>query len=399
MAVYPTGGALRTCAAGLLVMSAVATQSAGEVGPARLTEALRAQPDQVYTFVVGFPEDVKPDAERLPMARGGVEGIALLHGAVTAMRVADAFALAGREDVRWVWYLHPDEAPGTVNVLKGLDYAVATIPLPNLANLSLGPPTSFYRETPELDAPVPRALRAAAERGLVAVAAVGNEGIAAPGFVNPWSMPPWVIAVGAWDHRTGGVWSGSSTARPDVVEAWPDVLAPGVDVIGPWTGARDKPERRRAYDENSERFRETVPEEDWDEYTMMTGTSQATQVVSGAAAQVLRYLNGFVEEHGRGPGDPLFELEAGPDRIDAYDLSAPRLTGTATPRDNGGVTYAYTLDAPWKLIKQILIDTAIPVAGAEPWQAGAGLVDPGYIRAQFGTYGVEAPKLLPIKVR
>jgi len=399
MPAYPTNMSLRTCALGALVMSVVATVSADEVGPARLTEALRAQPDQVYTFVIGFAEGVEPGAERLPMARGQVEGIRLLRGMVTAMQVSDAFALAGRGDVRWIWYLHPEEAPGTVAVLKGLDYAVAALPLPNLANLSLGPPTSFYRETPDLDAPVPRALRAAAEQGLIVVAAVGNQGVTAPGFVNPWSMPPWVIAVGAWDHRTGGVWSGSSTARPDVVEAWPDVVAPGVDVIAPWTAARGKPGRRRAYDESSERFRETVPEEDWDKYTMMTGTSQATAVVSGAAAQVLRYLNGFIEEYGRRSGDPLFELKAGPDRIDAYDLSAPRLTGTATPRDDGGVTYAYTLDVPWKLIKQILIDTAVPVTSAQPWQAGAGRIDPDYIRMQFGTYGVEPPKLMPVKVR
>lgn len=386
-------------AAGILLMPLVIAESFAEVGPARLTEALRAQPNQIYTFVIGFEEGVDWDAAALPMAKGAVDPIALVNGAVTTMRVADAFDLAAREDVLWVWYLHPDEATGTVNVLKGLDYTVATMPLPNLANMSLGPPSSFYRAEPEWDAPVPRALQAAANRGLIAVVAVGNEGDVAPGFVNPWSMVPGVISVGAWDHRTDGVWSGSSTGHPDIPEAWPDVVAPGVDVIGPWISARPKPDSHRVFDESHARFRETVPREDWDKYTMMTGTSQATAVVSGATAQVLRFVRGMVAEQGTQPGQPLFQLEAGPDRVNAYDAAVPRLTGTATPREDGGFTYTYSLDAPWKLIKQILIDTAIPIEGAEPWQAGAGLVDPDYIRAQFGAYGVEPPELLPVKVK
>lgn len=294
---------------------------------------------------------------------------------------------------------HPDEAPGTTNVLKGLDYTVSTLPLPNLANLSLGPPSSFFRTDPELDAPVPRALQAAAELGLIAVVAVGNEGEHAPGYVNPWSMSPSVISVGAWDHRAGTVWSGSSTGRPDIPESWPTVVAPGVDVIGPWTSARPKPDSRRTYDESNAHFRSSVPKDDWGKYTMMTGTSQATAIVSGAAAQILRFLNGLIEEHEITPGVAMFELEAEADRINTYDMLAPRLTGTATPRPDDGVTYAYTLDAPWKLVSQLLIDTALPIDGAEPWEAGAGLVDPDYIRAQFGAYGVEPPQLLPVKVR
>jgi len=379
-------------------MSSAVTGSVAEVGPARLTEALRVQPDQIYTFVIGFRDGVDPDGAALPMAQSAVDTIALVNGAVTTMRVADAFDLAGREDVLWVWYLHPDEASGTVNVLKGLDYAVATLPLPNLANLSLGPPSSFYRADPELDAPVPRALQAAADLGLIAVVAVGYEGDTAPGFVHPWSMAPWAISVGAWDHRTRGVWSGSSVGRSDTQEAWPDVVARGVDIIGPWGSSRPKPESRRDYDESHDLFRETIPMEGWDNYTMMTGTSQATAEVSGAAAQVLRFVWGVTAELETQPGQPLFQLEAGPDRISAYDAAVPRLTGTATPREDGGVTYTYTLDAPWRLIKQILVDTAIPVEGAEPWQAGAGLVDPDYISAQFGAYGVEPPKVMPIKV-
>ena len=396
-----SGVARVTCRAvtGLFLTALAATGGAADIGPPRLVEALRAQPDAVYTFVIGYRDGVDPQSARVSTATGPVRPIPLINAAVMTMRVADAFAVAAGADVLWVWYLHPDEAPTTVNVLGALDRAVATMPLPNLANISLGPPSAFFRAEPELDAPVPRALQAAADRGLIAVVAIGNQGEAAPGFVNPWSMAPAVISVGAWDHRTGGVWAGSSTGRRDRPEAWPDVVAPGVDVIGPWTSTIPKSDRQRAHDEGTPRFREVVARKDWDAYTMMTGTSQATAVVSGAAAQVLRFVRGVIAEQGTQPGQPLFELQAGPGRMGAQAASGPRLTGTATPREDGGVTFSYTLDVPWKLIKQILIDTAIPVAGVEPWEAGAGLVDPDHIRAQFGAFGPEPPQLLPMRVR
>ena len=393
-------GSLRaSCLAlvGVLLLIPGEPARAGKVGPPRLVEALRAQPGEIYDYVVSFEEDETPDSglagqrETLPLK--------LLNGFAMRMPVADAFELADQPGIRWVWYLHPDEATGTIRVLQGLDYTVATLPLPNLANLSLGPPTKFYRTEPELDAPVQRALGAAAERGLIAIVAIGNTGEQAPGYVNPWSAPPWVISVGAWDHTTNAVWTGSSTAEPDRVDAWPDVVAPGVDVIGPWTSTREKSVERRAYDEANDRFRTQIPKEEQDKYTLMTGTSQAAAVVSGAAAQILRYLNGFIVEHKTSFGDALFELEAGPDRMSDYDRQAPRLTGTATPNGSGGMTYSYTLDEPWRLVKQILIDTAIPVPGARSWQAGAGLVDRDYINAQFGAYGSEPPQLLPVKVQ
>ena len=371
--------------------------SAGQLGPERVVSALKGQLSENYTFVIGFTGDI--DHNLLPASANATVDIALLHAIAANLKVEDAFALSRQASVDWVWYLHPDEAGITVRALQGIDYAVKTLEVPNLINLSIGPPTTFYRIEEEKDAPFSRAIRAAAEKGFITVVAIGNTGAAAPGYVNPWSLPDEVISVGAWDHQTDTVWTGSSTGLADHPAAWPDVIAPGVDVIGPWTTARDKPADRRAYDEGNAHFRASVPREKWDQYTMMTGTSQAAAVVSGAAAQVLRYLKGFIAEHHRKPGDKLFSLEAGPERISDYQRTAARVTGTAVPSAGGGMIYEYTLDAPWKLVKQILIDTAIPVKGAEPWQAGAGRVDPDYIRAQFGAYGIEPPQIVPVKIK
>jgi subtilisin family serine protease len=219
-----------------------------------------------------------------------------------------------------------------------------------------------------------------------------------PGYVNPWSTLDEVISVGAWDHTTNAVWSESSTALPDQMDAWPDVVAPGVDVISAWPTYLQKTPERKAKDEANERFRQTVPKESWDTHTMMSGTSQAAAIVTGSATQVFRFVYGVIESQDKQPGDKLFSLEGGPDRISDYDRLVPRLTGTAEPSANGGMIYTYEFDHPWKVVKQILIDTAQPIEGAKPWQAGAGLVSPDYIREQFGAFGIEPPTIVPYKV-
>ncbi|CAN0605729.1 unnamed protein product, partial [Ectocarpus sp. 12 AP-2014] len=162
----------------------------------------------------------------------------VLGGFVATMQVSDALSVAQENGVQTVWYLHPDETQVTRNVLQALEVSVAQGVLIN--NMSLGPPASFFVTNSEPAAPVPRALQAVASRGPLSVMAIGNEGIRAPGYVNPWSALPWVMAVGGWDHRDNTVWMQSSTGNPDAPDTWPDVVAHAVDVIGPKTSGRPK---------------------------------------------------------------------------------------------------------------------------------------------------------------
>lgn len=367
----------------------------GKLFPERLHESLIAQPDARFDFVIGLG----PEATAPPPGEPGDTALRLVNGFARQMTVAQAQELAATAGGASVWYLHPDEAQITLNTLKGLDYAAATMDPPRLVNLSLGPPSSFYRETPDPGHPVTRALQAGAVDGMVAVMAIGNTGKDAPGFINPWTAADEVISVGAWDHTTGLAWEHSSRAMPDAVALWPDVVAPGVDVIGPMTSARPKTAAERARDEADARFRSTIPPAEWDSYTVKSGTSQAAAVVSNAAAQIVRFLLGAMEESGAKAGQDLFQITVTADRITAHDSAVPRLTGRATPGEDGAVIYTYTVDLPWKMVKQILMDTALPLPGTNPWEVGAGLVDPDYIRAQFGAYGTEPPQLLPIKVK
>lgn len=371
------------------------TSHSAQLLPERLHESLMAQPDATYDFVVGLSHGASlPPSDTLNDV-----ALQIVNGFARRMSVAEAAKLAATEGVSWVWYLHPDEAQITLNTLKGLDYAARTMDPPKLVNMSLGPPSSFYRDVPDIGHPVLQAIRLGATEGMVAVMAVGNTGQDAPGFVNPWTAADEVISVGAWDHTTGLAWVHSARPLPDSVSLWPDVVAPGVDVIGPMTSARPKTAAERTRDEADARFRNLIPAADWDKYTIKSGTSQAAAVVSNASAQIVRFLKGAMQEKGTRSGQDLFTIDIEADRITDFDRIVPRLTGTATPRADGGLTYTYQVDLPWKMVKQILIDTALPVPGAKPWEVGAGLVDPDYIRAQFGAYGTEPPQLLPIKVK
>lgn len=374
------------------------TSHAGTLEPARLNDALRQQPKERYSFVTTTNNAAAANAllEKYGVVLENPIVLPILGGFEATMQVSDALSLVNENGVQTVWYLHPDEAQITRNVLQALEVSLADGALVN--NLSLGPPASFFVTTPDSAAPVPRALQSVASRGQLSVLAIGNEGSRAPGYVNPWSALPWVLSVGAWDHRDNSVWAQSSSGNPDAPDTWPDVVAHGVDVIGPMTSARPKTLAEKAYDEGHARFQEAIARKEWDQYTMKSGTSMAAAQVSNAAAQVAHFLSHLIDETQPSDGASMFAMAVGPERINDHDKVAARLTGTVMPLEGGGVEYTYTFDLPWKMIKQILIDTAIPVLDAQPWTAGAGIVDPIYIREQFGKYGIVETQLLPIKV-
>ncbi|MEV0195370.1 S8 family serine peptidase [Nonomuraea sp. NPDC050691] len=99
------------------------------------------------------------------------------------------------------------------------------------------------------------AIRYAIAKGVVLVAAAGNDGARRPGRAAPYSYPaafPGVVAVGATDRRLRR--ATFSNGNSSVV-----VAAPGVDIMGAGPG---------------------------DQYWVGRGTSQATALVSGVAALI-----------------------------------------------------------------------------------------------------------------
>ncbi|MGC4074329.1 MAG: S8 family serine peptidase [Nibricoccus sp.] len=381
--------------------SAAMSPVSSKLGPSDKIDALRKQPDQVYPFILRLAPGstlasvLPPDTDP-----AGVTDLPLIGGASLPLQVSTALALADRPEVLQVWYLHPELAPFYLRVMTALQYNVKTLEPPALVNLSIGPPPRFWPRKPEPDDPMHAATRAAADAGFIPVMAIGNAGEGPgdrSGLVNPWCIPPWVIAVGAYDGAAGRVAAFSSHGDPANPDTWPDVVAQGVDVIGPFPTNLTKSDQRRRYDESNAAFRAQVAPEKWPLYTLESGTSQAAANVTGAAAQVLHFLSETIRQSQGTSGD-LFQLTAPPDRINPTATALPRLTGTVKRMDDGSMVYTYKMDQPWKMVKQLLRDTAISLPGVPPAQGGAGLIDRALINQQFGAHGLAKPMILPSKV-
>jgi serine protease AprX len=176
-----------------------------------------------------------------------------------------------------------DGAVDVSQVIAGIDWVVAHRNDPGLnirvLNLSFG---TDSLQDPRLD-PLSHAVEAAWRKGIVVVVAVGNEGLTTTRVTMP-AANPYVLAVGAADHV------GTDGRADDVVAAFSnkgnatrhaDLVAPGRSIVG-------------LRDPNSF-IDSTYPTgllgaslDPAQRFFKGSGTSQATAVVSGAAALLLQ---------------------------------------------------------------------------------------------------------------
>ncbi|MEM9203368.1 MAG: S8 family serine peptidase [Actinomycetota bacterium] len=154
-------------------------------------------------------------------------------------------------------------------------------------NLSYGTDST---QDPEID-PLSHAVERAWHAGIVVVVAAGNGGKDGVGLSNPASNP-YVIAVGAAKVKNNGsvtvpgwsarAWKVNKSNR-DWLKAWDaDYKKRGADLVAPGDSIRSLrvPGSRIGMEETAGRVNETIQRG--------TGTSQATAVVSGAAALLLQ---------------------------------------------------------------------------------------------------------------
>ncbi len=168
---------------------------------------------------------------------------------------------------------------------------------------------------PEYDSPIAIATRLMHDRGMAVVFSAGNNG-PNPGTIGREKMFPWVLAVAA-GTKTGGLAAFSS--RGCIAEGInPTLTAPGVDIIAPRA-------KTGAYMNALAPLRGDLALSGTEPlyYTRASGTSMAAPHVSGVVALMLE--------------------------------ANPRLT----PRQ----------------VKQVLMETATPMPGYEPWEVGAGYLD------------------------
>ena len=229
------------------------------------------------------------------------------------------------------------------SVIRGIEWTLAHRVAYNIRvlNLSFGAPATL----PYVADPLSAAVEIAWRRGLVVVAAAGNTGPNRDSVLSP-GIDPYVVTVGATDDQ------GTRDPEDDTF-AWfsswggansnpkPDLVAPGrrlVSVRVPGSSLDTLfPDR-------------VVSAQNGSTYFRLTGTSQATGVVSGAAAlflagnpnlppdQVKAYLVGTTQPYGGDNGPVLPDpIADGSGLLDAFDATTSASKGQPVPAANSGL--------------------------------------------------------------
>lgn len=374
-----------------------------KMGPAESVRDLDISSDQQLGFIVrGSPDGLKAARDSVPAGIAQPHLLPFIDGLGISLRLRQAVALAERKDITQIWYISPSMYPSYLRIIDGIEHATKTLPSPSLINLSLGPPADALPLRGDDDEPMSVATKKAADAGLIVVMAVGNyyDGTD-DGVVNPWCHPEWVICVGAASADAKTMWNGSARGLASDPRTWPDVVANGIDVVGPWPTTMEKPENRRKYDEANPIFQSAVPKEKWNLYTLDSGTSEAVPQVTKAAAQIIAFIREILRSKpGVKPGGKLFAIDVPADRFNATSRRGPRLTGDVQKEEGDPSQFeiTYRLVEPWKLVKQLLMDSAVPMPTFPPSVVGAGFVDPAYVEKQFPTAEKNEIEIEPIKV-
>lgn len=336
----------------------------------------------------------------VPAFPGGIDQarLRLIDGYAVRADAQGLRSLAREEGLAALWVI-PDPLFGEmVRIIESLDYIVRTVPEPMAVNISLGPPPAMlplpYRE----DEPIHLATRKAAEAGKLVVMSAGNAG---PGndTLNPWCLSPSVVCVGAATEDGSRVWEKSSRGRPGDPLYRPGVVAPGVDLLTAHpAGVPKSPEMRAA--EKRTGFDRRVPPERRDFYTVVSGTSFAARHVSDAAAQVFFFLaNARAELLAAGETDPkiaIFYHHAPLKKRDSW-VRDRRWAGTVEDLESFFAAIYPARPDPL-VVKQILLDAALPMADFGEHEAGSGFLHQEIIHRYFGKYGSPKPKILSTKV-
>ena len=171
------------------------------------------------------------------------------------------------------------EGKGTyADIIRGIDWALQYKDRLNIRVLNMsfsGPPRSYY-----WDDPLNQAVMKAWQSGIVVVASAGNKG-PDPMSIGVPGNNPYIITVGAMtdnytpDDRSDDKLTSFSSAGP-TVEGFvkPDLVAPGGHMRG-------------LLPANTRLARSHPEAHDGDKYFTMSGTSQATAVVTGVVALML----------------------------------------------------------------------------------------------------------------
>jgi hypothetical protein len=323
----------------------------------------------------------------------------LIEGVPVSVTGNQARGLANADVVAAIWQIPPAIHNVYVRIIHSLGDA-AQNKLRGV-NISLAPPQGLLAPTFNYDEPMNLATRAAADKDVVVVFAAGNYG-PAENTLNPWSVAPWVLSIGAASEDGERLADFSSRGVPSDPLYRPTVVAPGVDQIVahprriPKTNEQLSAEKRIG-------FEQRVPLPERPDYTVVSGTSIACPVVTSVASQIIYYIDWLKLQVLR--TKPDLPPDATWAQIYTHNRMAPLDNRLTTNRFAGkldffgaATTGSYSLHSTPALVKQIILDMALSMPSYKPHEVGAGFVSKELAIHYFGAFGKVDPKMTSYKV-
>ena len=365
---------------------------------------------EVYIIVLAVQDHSNEVVKTIEKLGGKIyEYLDSVNGFFVQINGSKINELAKSDCVLYIGYagLEKPEEPENrfyVNVIKGLQSVINTKDTHNtkVVNLSIGPPKP--KSFDERD-PVNLATKIAYQKGLVIVVAAGNDGDC-ENALNPWSVPDWVISVGAASNNGESLCEFSSRGKRSDPHYKPTVVAPGIDIVGAW------PSHLTKSPEQLERDKKFISEEVLDRYTVMSGTSQAASHVTHLIPWLIQFIENLhndlnyteVQEFNilPIPSFALAFLDSGIDPDHEAFKRSPLTMGlplrVRTSEREAKIrklltflrsnNIAYSLESSPDIVKKMLTNMAKPMEKFEQHEVGYGFVSQEVAKQYMEEFGI-----------
>ena len=364
---------------------------------------------QVYVIVVLATQNHQNEVHKIINKLGGkVHGyLKFVNGYFAELPGQNIDELAESNYISYISYAGQGKSSNSkkriyVNVIKGLQWVTNNKDNTHarLINMSIGPPNPKPFDQRD---PVNLATKRAYQSGLIIVIAAGNAG---PGenTLIPWSVAHWVISVGAASDDGKRLYEHSSVGKPNDPYYRPTVVAPGIDIVGPWPSYIPKS------DSQLERDRRFIPEDRLDRYTVMSGTSQAAAHVSRCILWLIPFIEALRDDLNDAELDQLDSLaprhpiaaailDTGIDPShEAFGDWSPAPPRVRTSERKAKISklleflksnnIPYSVQPSPDIIKKMLVDLAKPMPGYAPHQIGNGFVSQKVVKQYLEEFGI-----------
>lgn len=288
--------------------------------------------------------------------------------------------LTKNQSVIKIWHVDQSIFETYVGALKAFERILEDRKPVGPVNLSLAPPLDKPGENcfnPQ--EPFNVGTKKLFEAGYIPVVAAGNEGNLGINTLNPWSVAPWVIGVGAATVDGKKLESYSSIGIPNSSLYHPTVVGPGTDIVPHPPDIPKTPEQIKIDEE-------LIPEDLLKRsYTVFSGTSCATANISGAVANIVPYLqNNF--------GIGKTEHKNGDSKVYVHhiDLAPKILELNFSVGDYHKIIHVDVSSEsvlPLK-VKEILTKIAVPMPGYKQHEIGAGFTSRKITEKLFGKHDI-----------